>query len=348
MALAPGKLRALIRLADADGFLRMVAIDQRPPIMNRIREVMGKDAATWERMGAVKATLLKHLQPHASAMLLDPGYALPHAHRLLDPAKGLLITLERFEVETRPGGGRITSTYPGWRPAHIKRLGADGVKLMLFYRPDAPAEVNAAQQDFVRRIGEECRAQEIALLLEPLVYPLEQDGEAVAAYVEDPGKRPELVIETVREFAKPEYGIDIFKLETPLVANSVPAPEEESSAVADAQACFGRIDALLDRPWVMLSAGAGMEPFRRVLTYAFRAGASGYLAGRAIWWEAFRKWPDQAVFEAELAEVGVSYMHRINAALRRYGTPWWKRPAFADGLEMAPGGEEFVEAYPRV
>jgi tagatose 1,6-diphosphate aldolase len=345
MALAPGKLRALTRLADRDGFFRMVAVDQRPPIRNRIRELMGEEAVTWERIGQVKATLLKHLQPHASAMLLDPGYALPHAHRLLDPAKGLLITLERFEFETAAGGGRLTSTYPGWTPAHIKRLGADGVKLMLFYRPDAPEAVNRAQHDFVRTIGQACREQEIAFLLEPLVYPLEQDPAGAAAYVEDPAKRPELVIETVREFAKPEYGIDIFKLETPIAAATVPAPEEESSAVADTQAWFGRIDALLDRPWVMLSAGAGMEPFRRVLTYAFKAGASGYLAGRAIWWEAFKAWPDQAAFEAGLAEGGVGYMQRINAALRQHASPWWTKPAFAAGVEMEPGGEDFVRRY---
>ncbi len=346
MPLAPGKLRALTRLADSDGFFRMVAVDQRPPIRNRIREVMGEDAATWARIGEVKATLLRHLQPHASAMLLDPGYALPYAHRLLDPAKGLLVTLERFEFETRPGGGRITSPYPGWTPAAIKRLGADGVKLMLFYRPDAPEEVNRAQHDFVRRIGNACRQEEIAFLLEPLVYPLEQDEAAAGLYIEDPAKRPELVIDTVKEFAKPEYGIDIFKLETPVAANQVPAPEEESSAVADTQGWFGKIDALLDRPWVMLSAGAGMEPFRRVLTYAFRAGASGYLAGRAIWWEAFKSWPDQAAFEAALADSGVTYMHRINEALRRDATPWWKRPAFAAGLEFDPGGEVFVDRYP--
>lgn len=343
MTLSPGKLRAMTRLADADGFFRMVAVDQRPPIRNRIREVMGAEAATWTRIGDVKATLLRHLQPEASAMLLDPGYALPYAHRLLDPAKGLLVTLEQFEFETAPGGGRLTSTYPGWTPAHIKRLGADGVKLMLFYRPDAPASVNAAQQDFVRAIGAACRAQEIAFLLEPLVYPLEGDPDA---YVEDPGKRPEMVIDTVREFAKPEYAIDIFKLETPIAAATVPDPDGGGSDVADTQAWFGRIDALLDRPWVMLSAGAGMEPFRRVLTYAFRAGASGYLAGRAIWWEAFKAWPDQAAFEAGLAGQGLEYMRRINAALRAHATPWWKRPAFARGLEMHPGGEDFVARYP--
>lgn len=347
MALSAGKLWALRRLSDADGFFRMVAVDQRPPILARIRERLGEDAASFERVGAVKAALIEALQPHASAMLLDPGYAYPYAIDRLDPAKGLLVTLERFEFEEAEGGGRLTSAYPGWTPGHIKRLGADGVKLMLFYRPDAPAGVNARQHAFVREVGEACRRHEIAFLLEPLVYPLAQDAAAAAGYVEDPAKRPELVIGTVREFAKPEYGIDIFKLETPVPGARLPPPEAESSAVAEAQAQFGRIDALLDRPWVMLSAGAGMEPFRRILTYAFRAGASGYLAGRAIWWEAFEAWPDMAAFEARLAEGGVAYMRRINALLREHGTPWMRRPAFApDGPRLAPGGEGFVRDYP--
>jgi tagatose 1,6-diphosphate aldolase len=343
-----GKLRAFRRLADPDGFFRMVAVDQRPPILKKIRDALGEEAVTYERIGAIKATLIETLQPHASAMLLDPGYALPYAADLLDPAKGLLVTLEQFQFEEAERGGRITSTYPGWSPAVIKRLGADGVKLMLFYRPDAPAAVNARQHDFVRRIGEECRRQEIAFLLEPLVYPLAQDTAGAGNYAEDPDKRPELVIETVREFRKPDYGIDIFKLETPVPAARIPAPEEESSAVADAQAQFARIDALLpDRPWVMLSAGAGMEPFRRVLTYAFRAGASGYLAGRAIWWESFEAFPDMAAFRARLAEGGVAYMHRINALLRQYGRPWTRRPGFGGAAPgMALAGEQFVRDYP--
>jgi hypothetical protein len=39
-------------------------------------------------------------------------------------------------------------------------------------------------------------------------------------------------------------------------------------------------------------------------------------------------------------------MHRINEALRQHATPWWKRPAFAAGLEFEPGGEDFVDNYP--
>ena len=34
-----------------------------------------------------------------------------------------------------------------------------------------------------------------------------------------------LVLDSVREFAKPEYGVDLFKLEAPLPGASLPAPD---------------------------------------------------------------------------------------------------------------------------
>ena len=75
------------------------------------------------------------------------------------------------------------------------------------------------------------------------------------------------------------------------------------------------MDAMLDRPWVMLSAGAAMEAFRRILTYAFRAGASGYLAGRAIWWPAAQEYPNWERFRARVREEGLPYVKQVQALL---------------------------------
>src|SRR5207237_1924103 len=144
--------------------------------------------------------------------------------------------------------GRLTRLYPQWSVAKIKRLGADGVKLMLFYRPDADPAVNAEQQALVERVGAECRAHDLAFLLEPLVYPFAGAANATHDYVEDGTKRPELVIDTVREFRAERYGVDIFKLETPVPAAAVPDPD--GADAAGTRRWFEAIDALLDRPWV--------------------------------------------------------------------------------------------------
>jgi tagatose 1,6-diphosphate aldolase len=342
MEISAGKYWCLRRLADQKGFFRMIAVDQRPPIRNLVAARRRVAEPSYEDVGAVKALLIEELQDHSSALLLDPGYAYPYAIDRVDPRKGLLVTLERFEPEETPGG-RKTSLYPGWSVAKIKRLGADGVKLMLWYRPDASRDVLQHQRRLVERVGRECRKHDIAFLLEPLVYPF---AGAPNDYAEAHDKRPELVVESVREFAQERYGIDIFKLETPVAADRVPDPAAGSEEVAETRRWFQRIDALVDRPWVMLSAGAGMEPFRRILAFAFAAGASGYLAGRAIWWQAFQAYPDLDVFRAGLRSAGVRYIAEIGAMLERDGTPWWKRPAFATGVRLAEAGPDFYEKYP--
>ncbi|MEO5698497.1 MAG: tagatose 1,6-diphosphate aldolase [Burkholderiaceae bacterium] len=342
MQLSAGKFWSLRRLADDRGLFRMTAVDQRPGPIAHIAKAHG-GSASYEQVGAVKRLLIEELSPHSSAMLVDPGYAYPFAFTALDPRKGLLLTLEQWQSEDSPGG-RKTLLYSGWSVEKIKRLGADGVKLMLWYRPDASADVLAHQHALVRFVGAECARHDIPLLLEPLVYPLGAQGSA-DNYHEDDTKRPELVLDTLRELRKPEYGVDIFKLESPLPAQSVPDPDVASPESAACQHWFDAIDALLDRPWVMLSAGAPMEPFRRVLTYAFRAGASGYLAGRAIWWPAFQAYPDMAAFRERLRREGVPYVARIQEALGRHARPWTSKPAFADGVTLRAAGPQFFSAY---
>ena len=344
MELSAGKYWALRRLSDERGFFRMTAVDQRPPIRTLVASRRGVAEASYEDVGDVKALLIQELGPHSSALLLDPGFAYPRAIQHVDPRKGLLVTLEQFEFEEKPRG-RLTRIYPSWSVAKIKRLGADGVKLMLFYRPDADPGINAEQQALVEKVGRECRENDLAFLLEPLVYPFADSVSATHDYVEDPGKRPELVIDTVREFAHPRYGIDIFKLETPIPAGKVPDPDSGGPAVAETRRWFEAIDRELDRPWVMLSAGAGMEPFRRILGFAFAAGASGYLAGRAIWWEAFQHFPDMDAFRAALRRESVAYIDAIGERLARDATPWWKRPAFKDGIHLRHAGPEFYRRY---
>lgn len=343
MEISAGKLWSMRRLAGADGLFRMVAVDQRPGVEALVAQRLGLEKAPYDRIGAFKQALIEELSGGASAVLVDPGYAYPFASTALDPGKGLLLTLEQWGCEETPGG-RKTLVYPGWSVDKIKRAGADGVKLMLWYRPDAAPDILAHQQLLVEKIGRACRRHDIAFLLEPLVYPL--GGEGAADYVENAGKRPELVVATVEEFRKERYGIDIFKLESPIPAASVPAPEEESAESTETQAWFGRIDALLDRPWVMLSAGAGMEPFRRIVTYAARAGASGYLAGRAIWWSAAEAYPDLGAMRAKLRGEAAAYVARLDEILGRYATPWHARPAFDGAPRLAHAGPDFYACYP--
>ncbi|MEM9794665.1 MAG: tagatose 1,6-diphosphate aldolase, partial [Pseudomonadota bacterium] len=279
MTLSPGKLWGLRRMADAQGRFKMTAVDQRPPIKNPIAAHHGTAVAPWEDVARFKTLLVETLQEASTAMLLDPHYAIPMGLDRFNPAKGLIVTLEDSVFE-ESAGGRLSSEIDDWSVAKIKRMGGDAVKVLAWYRPDAAPEICAAQQDFARRIGDACARYDIPYLFELLVYPLAGDTDQTKDYVEMKDKRSDHVLRSVEEFAKPEYGVDVFKLESPVNA----ADADGSEAV---QAIFDEMGTLAGRPWVMLSAGAGKPEFKAILEHAYRAGASGYLAGRAIWLEAF-------------------------------------------------------------
>ncbi|MCP5371261.1 MAG: tagatose 1,6-diphosphate aldolase [Hyphomicrobiales bacterium] len=343
MQLSAGKLWSLRRLADPGGRFKMTAVDQRPPFFKLIRDKRATDQVDYADVVALKVALARTLAPLSSAMLLDPVWAYPNAIDDVRPSQGLILTLEDHAFD-EDAGGRRSRPIGDWSVEKIKRLGADGVKVLIWYRPDADPAVCAHQEAFVEAVGRACAAHDLCFVLELLVYPFA--GAAGPDAVDDPAARPGLVVESLRRFTDPRFGVDLFKLESPVAADLVPDPDRGPGA-ADCQAWFDRMGALTTRPWVMLSAGADMEAFRRILVYAYRAGASGYLCGRAIWWRAAQNFPDMAALERALTDEGIAYMREINALTDDLAAPWTDHGAFAGGALLADAGPDFVHAYGR-
>ncbi len=336
--LSAGKLRGLRRMADASGRFKMTAVDQRPPIIHPIAAARG-GVAPWEDVARFKTLLVEQLQGQSTAMLLDPNFALPMAEPILDPRLGLILTLEDSAFQ-ETAEGRLSSEIDGWSVEKIKRAGGDAVKVLAWYRPDAPKAINDRQKAFTRKIGADCVKYDIPFLFELLVYPLPGEKNQTTQYIEMADKKSELVLESVAEFAKPDYAIDVFKLESPVPARDCPgagAPGAEK-----VQALFDEMGRLCARPWVMLSAGAGMGEFRNVLSHAYAAGASGYLAGRAIWSEAFKAFPDWEAIRAGLAGASTDYMRDINRLTDRHARPW---PENWGGAGLADANANFRHAY---
>ena len=205
-----GKTWGLRRMADAAGHFKMVAVDQRPPIVSLIAAKRGidADAVTFADIVAVKRLLARALAPHASALLVDPNYGYPAAADWLLPSRGLIMTLEdhRFVESAR---GRHSAAIADWTVAKIRRLGADGVKVLAWYRPDADAATLAHQHSFVEGIGRACAEEDIPFVFELLVYPFPGEASHTTGYVEDPGKHPQRVVDSVRAFADPRFPISL-------------------------------------------------------------------------------------------------------------------------------------------
>ena len=336
-----GKLWGMRRLADETGRFKMLAVDQRPPIKNLIAENRGVDAAPYQDVCDFKALLVEELAPLASAALLDPHFAYPAAAQFVAPSQGLLLTLEDSVFADKPSG-RLSEEIDDWSVEKIKRAGGDAVKVLAWYRPDAGPEVLEHQHAFVGRIGESCRRFDIPFVFELLVYAFAGAEGHTTDYVEDTAKRAEDVVASVEAFADPSYGIDLFKLESPFPAGSVPDRSDDDGTV---QSAFDALGRAAGRPWVMLSAGATQDAFRRILEYAYAAGASGYLAGRAIWWEACQAFPDFEAMRQRLRSDSVPYMEELNRMTDLLATPWTENSGVLGDPTLSGAGPDFRVHY---
>jgi tagatose 1,6-diphosphate aldolase len=97
------------------------------------------------------------------------------------------------------------------------------------------------------------------------------------------------------------------------------------------------------RPWVMLSAGAGMEPFRRIC--AFEPGASGYLAEGALWWQALQHFPDLDAFRRELRRESSPYIAALVSGCTAPARPWTGCPAVRRHPSRPEAGPAFFREY---
>ena len=335
-----GKQWGLRRMANAHGHFTMVALDQRPPIINLIAAKRGIpiEDVSFADVLAVKHLLVDVLAPYASAMLLDPNYAFPAALASLPARTGLVVTLEEHNFEETPKGRR-SANIADWSVEKIKRVGGDGVKVLAWYRPDASADICEHQKAYVRAIGSACREHDIPFVFELLVYPFPTSSQHTTDYIESPEKLPSLVLDSVREFAKPEYGVDLFKLESPLAGATLPA-RDGGAAHKQAQTYFdemGRICTKVGIPWVMLSAGVTGPQFLRVMEYAYAAGANGFLAGRAIWSEALQAYPDLTACREKLLAQGPQTLAQLGELTARSGKVW--KPDYSCFEAMAREGD---------
>jgi tagatose 1,6-diphosphate aldolase len=92
-----------------------------------------------------------------------------------------------------------------------------------------------------------------------------------------------------------------------------------------AQQCFDQMGGICRDagiPWVMLSGGVTSGQFLHIMQYAYAAGANGFLAGRAIWWDALQQFADLEKFAAQLREQGCATLRELNALTLRAGNRW--------------------------
>lgn len=328
MNLSIGKLRGLQQLANDNGFLTICAIDHRGAL-RRSMNPENPDAVSYQDMVDFKLDLCQAMAPLASAILLDPLYGAGQAIAagVLPGHIGLLVSLEKTGY-TGSTSARLTELLPGWGVKKVKKLGASACKLLIYFRPDFKDTV-ARQLDLVAELVEECRQEDIPLLVEPVSYPAEDEGPEEFAR-----KKPELVIETARKLTA--LPIDILKSEFPADINY---EKDEQKLLAYCQ----ELDRASRLPWVLLSAGVSFEVFCRQAEIAFRAGASGFLAGRALWQEA-TELASRAERKKFFETTAAVRFRELAELADKYGTPWYTKMGSGRG-QLAAMAEGWYRSY---
>lgn len=308
MNLSIGKVRGLQEITTPEGLMTILALDQRGSIVPALG-LSPDDPALYQKLRDFKLMVVEYLLPAASAVLLDPQYAAAEAvaRGAVPGHKGLIVTLEKSGYAGE-STARRQQLLPGWSVDKVKRMGASAAKLLCEYHPEA-GQAAAAQERLVADMVAQARAADLPLLVEPVVYST--DANKPKGSAEFAALRPGLVIETARRIGRLE--VDVLKVEFPHDARFV---DDEK---AWAEACAA-LNAVAPVPWALLSAGVDYPTFKRQVKFACQAGASGFVAGRAIWKEALTmSGPER---EAFLRTTGAARMAELAELVHRYGRPW--------------------------
>jgi tagatose 1,6-diphosphate aldolase len=327
MSISEGKLRHMTALSNKNGIIAAAAMDQRGSLQKAIAAGKGipTDKVTPEMMSEFKVAVSKVLTPHASAILLDPEFGLPAAKARSKNA-GLLLAYEETGYDnTKPG--RLPDLLPHVSAKRIADWGANAVKILIYYSPFEEAPLNDIKHAFIERVGAECETQQIPFFLEFVGYDPKGGDEKGLEFAK---QKPVSVTKSMEEFSKPQYRVDVLKVEVPINANFV-----EGSSVYKGQKAYSRQEALdyfrraadtAKKPFIYLSAGVGNAQFVEELTMAAEAGTdySGVLCGRATWKDGMPIYAKQGVKALEdwLSTEGVKNIEAVNAATKT-AKPWY-------------------------
>lgn len=304
--------------------MAMCAFDHRGSLMRMLDE-KHPESVGYQTMVDFKLDLCRALAPHASAILLDPIYGAGQAiaAAVLSRDTGLLVSLE----ETGYSGeaeARVTDLLPDWNVKKIKKMGATGAKLLLYYRPDL--DIAKKQLNIVQKIASDCLSEDMPFVVEPMSYKV---GEAEANPQNFARLKPRLVIETAKQITA--LPIDVLKSEFP----SDLKYEKDKGRLLDF--CH-QLDEASQVPWVILSAGVNFELFYQEVEIACQAGASGFLAGRALWQEAAQI-SSRKKRMAFLENTVVRRLQSLTELANASGVPWYTK------LEASKVNENWYRAY---
>jgi sulfofructosephosphate aldolase len=269
-------------IARPTGTFAMVAMDQRESLRTMFR-AHGHDASD-RRVARFKQAVARELAPHASGFLIEPDHletVAPHVPH------GLILAVDVLEQEE---GAAVEDTALDEEVQPADTVVA--LKLLVIWRDD---HRRAERVDLSRRFVELAERHRVLSVLEPVVRHADREWAIVEAAAELGAVRPSL-----------------YKCQVPL---------EGKGDAAEITRHAREIDAELPCPWVVLSQGVAPDDFPSAVEASCRGGASGFLAGRALWTATLGADDPTEI----LRERSVPRLEELCAIVDAHGHPWRER-----------------------
>jgi tagatose 1,6-diphosphate aldolase len=322
MKLTPGKLAGLKRVSNEKGVIAAAAMDQRGSLQKSLAKEKGGPVGD-AMIEEFKILVTEVLTPHASAILLDPEWGIPASKKRAKNA-GLLLAYEKTGYDANTPG-RLGDLLNLWSVQRLKEVGADCIKILLYYTPYDSKDINEQKHAWVERLGDECRANDMPFFLEFVGY---EDG-ADEKGMEYAKKKPHIVTESMREFSKDRYGVDVLKVEVPVNMKFVEGTKsfggQKAYSKKEAVDLFHKAAGVATKPFIYLSAGVSNDEFTETLDLVGESGVkyNGVLCGRATWKDGIAIYAKQgaAAFRSWLETEGVKNINNVNSRLKG-ATSW--------------------------
>lgn len=245
----------------ASGGFAMLAVDQREAMRLMFAAAGAKTPVANSVLTDFKVNAAKILSPYASAVLLDQQFCYRQAVEQNAVAKScaMIVAADDFI----PGNGIPVDNVVIDKKINaqaVKRDGAKALKLLVLWRSDEDAQ---QRLDMVKEFNELCHSNGLLSIIEPVVRP---------PRCGDKFDREQAIIDAAKELG--DSGADLYKVEMPLYGKG---------ARSDLLTASQRLNGHINMPWVILSSGVDEKLFPHAVRVAMEAGASGFLAGRAVW-----------------------------------------------------------------
>lgn len=289
-------MTTLEAIARPSGGLAMVAMDQRESLRHMFDQA-GAGRPEDEVLVRFKRDVAGALGDLGSAFLVDRDFGGLDilADNLLPPSCGFILAADALEQQP---GGPVEETGLDEGALQAIREGVDAIKLLLIWRRD---ERRAQRVELAQRFIDAAREHGVLSVLEPVVR-------ATPAELDDGSWDLDVAIREAAAELSP-LRPSLTKVQVPLAG---------AGEVGEQQRASQELARVITGPWVVLSQGVPQDRFAAAVEAACRAGASGFLAGRALWSDVVGA-PD---VPAALAERSRPRLERLVEIVDTHARPW--------------------------